>query len=68
MKLIHVIYITIKTKRMITRHELISMLLSEYTCEISKQIAKNCYDKLKDSDFENELPVKCIRRGYFVIS
>ena len=52
---------------MITRNELIQMLLKEYDCEVIRQIAKIALDKLSDSFLEKELPVKCMRKGYFVI-
>jgi len=53
---------------MITRYDLIQMLLKEYTCEFSKEIAKRVFDRQSDSFFESELPVKVIRKGYFVIA
>jgi len=52
---------------MITKYDLITLLVSEYD-ETMQHDIRMMLSKEKDSFFESQLPVKVIRKGYFVIA
>lgn len=52
---------------MFTKYDLITLLISEYDVSMQADL-RNMFAKEKDSFFESQLPVKVIRKGYFVIS
>jgi len=52
---------------MITKYDLISILVKEYEKDMQHDI-RIMLSREKDSFFESQLPVKAIRKGYFVIA